>query len=312
MKNLYTIIHLIICLLPISTLAEDVEYFDIPQEAIPERLGIVDSLVELDQSPDRVSLLVEKGVGVVTEYDAWFIDYDQAVILPKSERMKFTSRFATGAAIDLPTTRKTLNYSFVLSDEELPLAATPVINSSIEAISDNTQLLGDLQLEVVDANKELLEQVSLIEQRELELETLRNKVSKISEVEGIVDLRMQLSELESFNIDDSKILSEQERLSQLISHARTLENPPGLTTLRKDLGEQLKEAAKVSSIAERLDSRKRKAAINRLKYKISLVRSARGVDISALSRQVITLRRKRKEVENKLGLNDTESEAFDF
>ena len=74
----------------------------------------------------------------------------------------------------------------------------------------------------------------------------------------------------------------------------------------------MRDAAKISSIAERLDSRKRRSAVKRLKAKISLVKSARGVDTAVLSREVVRLRRKRKQLENQLGLNDQAAAEFDF
>ena len=123
---------------------------------------------------------------------------------------------------------------------------------------------------------------------------------------------MKISKLDSFDLEDPKSVSEKSRLSDLIDLARRLPDPKNLIALRRDLGEQLRDAAKISSIAERLDSRKRRSAVKRLKAKISLVKSARGVDTAVLSREVVRLRRKRKQLENQLGLNDQAAAEFDF
>ena len=273
--------------------------FSLPAQAqpVPEGVGFIDELIALDITPEKVFSLVEIAPGEVERYPAKFLDYYETIRYPKV--VGDTNHWIVASPLTLPKETQSLTFTFFLIAEDGYFAGTPVVNRSLEQIIDERKPTSQLEEEVRQSRKKLLSQVKMLEGLDEELAELREKASKVVGIENIVDLNMELSELEGFS---SELESEKERLEELIKIGRKAKQPANLAQKRRELQAFLKEAAKVTAMADRLNKKKKNAALSTLRKNISLVKQTSGYNLQLLSQEVLKLRRQRRKLEAQLNL----------
>ena len=65
---------------------------------------------------------------------------------------------------------------------------------------------------------------------------------------------------------------------------------------------QLKAAAQATAMADRLQARKKQAAVSQLNQKLALIKQTSGDDPAQLAKQVLKVRAQRRALEQKLGI----------
>ena len=142
-----------------------------------------------------------------------------------------------------------------------------------------------------------------------DLSDLRRQASQISEINDIVNLKMRLNSLQSAFAAKER---QAERLRRLIDRGRQIEDPEGIDDRRLELSAALTEAAKVTAIADRLAKRQQDAARQTFLRKISVVQELDESNPEDLAREVLQLRKQRRELENRLGITPADGRNDDF
>lgn len=280
------------CLLPLSSLAED--YRD---ELIPEGIGFVDELISSDLNPSRVFGLVEIGPGEVARYPARFLDYHEVIKYPRSTDT--INHWIVASPLNIPAEKATLLFTFFLIEDKQTFAGTPVVGRSVAKVASESKAISQLEGDVTELRKKLVRQVAMLEGLDKELAELRKQASQIAGVEDIIGLKMELAELEGFSSEQE---SERGRVERLVKIGRKQSQPKKLRARRRELQGHLKEAAKVTAMADRLSARKRNAALGKLHSQIALVKGASSSNREILAQQALQLRKKRRALEAKLGV----------
>lgn len=298
----FSLIFVILCfLIALDAAAENgsIKYKD-------KEYTIVDELVESELYPEKVSILVEESLGMVRKYPAISVSYADALTMSKNEKFKHRHKWQLGGLYNLSPQIEEVSFSFILADQYSSFAATPIKKARKEDLKDNSLSIEEIKHETAMVQKELLKQVEELEKAEEELKSLEKKAKESRDIGNIVSLKMELEKLNTFS-GSSK--SEIDRLTSLIKTGRVWKDKSGLRANRKILQDQLRDAAEITSINLRLNKRKRKAAINQVKQKINLVKANKNVDTDELSKKLWKLKRKRKELESRLGLNEIGQEV---
>ena len=141
---------------------------------------------------------------------------------------------------------------------------------------------------------------------EKQLSQLREQASKIAEVDEIIDLKSELTNVRGF---DEQKSAEIERLRTLVAEGRDAADPKNLVSIRATLAENLAGIAKVTALSDRLSGRRREAAAASYRRKINLVRESEGIDPELLAQEALDLRRRRKELEARLSKGGAAAEA---
>ncbi len=263
----------------------------------PLEVAIIDQVIAVPFQPTRAFLLVEESLGQVRRLPAQVISGNrpEALLLGKD-------RYLAGAAISrtlLNQLPERLGFVFFLIGADSVVATTPVRYIDKESIVENSkrvELLED-RLQSFQAKLHLEEQK--LQMLEHEMRPLREEAAKIAGVDDIIDLKMELTRLKGFGEEN---VVEIERLKTLLELGRTMSDPPDIYQRKQKLSEHLREAAKATAMADRLNERRRAAAVSSLEKKIAMVRETKNYDREALAKQVLFLRAKRKQLEARLDI----------
>jgi len=192
---------------------------------------------------------------------------------------------------------------FLLFDANNNFYGTAVQTMSWEELRQNSESAEELQLKTEELTRR--KKITSVEATDMQqkLEGLRDEASKIAGVDEIIDLKMELVQLKGFGEEHAQEL---ERLRELVEYGRGLADPANIDQQRQELMSHLTEAAKVTSVAERLNSRRRQTAVATVQAKLNLIRRMRNVDSNALAKEALRLRAIRRQLEVRLGIAPTE------
>lgn len=121
------------------------------------------------------------------------------------------------------------------------------------------------------------------------------------------ELRETMEEKRTLKRSISEQQKEIARLELLLDQGRQIAAPENINEMRLTLAEHLRQAAQVTAAADRLSRRKTEVARNRLKAKLKLIEELRQEDPELLARKILTLREKRRELEQRLGKTPSRS-----
>lgn len=273
-------------------------------------VGLIDDILRLDFEPQIMYALYEDRPGHFVQYRAAASRIDDSSA--ESDESSLLGSFVLGAPIHLsPEENKAGKFKFILiaSGDNGALSYSPVQSWDHARLRENSKGLVALDLEVANAKTEL-EQLEQEQARaNKRINKLMAEASSIAGVDAIVELQMQYDSL--VGVEEEKD-TEVERIDRLIDNARELPDPDNINTLRSNLAQNLQAAAKVTALADRLDRRSRDAAVLKFKKKLQLVEEMKTADTKALAKEVLELRKKRRELENRLGKTSRDTMNRDF
>lgn len=285
---------------------------DTPRESVDlslkDKVGFVDQLVSVPFTPTKVFVIEEVGPGEVQRFPGYVVQAQGGAAQSAGNQ-----EVLVGARVplsNLGSDKQVFHFTFFLLDNVASFAATPVKRWSRKMLVDNSRPIDDLRVEVESVERKV--QVQKMEHQAIDerLKALRDRASLIADIDKIVDLKVELGRLKSY-VEDKSI--EQQRLKKLIDDSRkNSEMGSDIDVLRRDLSSDLQEAAQVTAMADRLNSRRRDAAVASMQKKIALIKEMKAVDPEALAKEALKLRARRKELETRLNVGSpvaTEDEA---
>jgi hypothetical protein len=290
---------------PHGTFAQSVSQDD--NKSIPEDVGIIDQIINVTFEPFAVFLLQETGLGYVRQYQAAAVE-----LIASGAQSAGSRQLIVGAPVVMEgqgNHDNILHFTFFMAGQNAAFAATEVKNWSVEQLRNGTINLHDLLGEI--AQLENILRVKRVENLNLEesLASLRKQASEIAEIGQIVKLKMELKTLSNAYKEKEE---EAERLRSQIDLGRQVQDPEGIDQYRLELSLHLQEAAKVTAIADRLSKRQQEAARQNFMRKIGMVKEMDTSDPRELAKEVLQLRKQRRELENRLGITSTDAYSDEF
>jgi hypothetical protein len=307
-KNWLRITALIMCMAvlePSSVFAQSAAQNN--NQPIPVDVGVIDQIINVTFEPFAVFLLLETGVGDIKQYQAAAVE-----LIALGAQSAGSRQLIVGAPVIMNgqgLEDNTFHFTFFMAGQNASFAATEVKNWSIEQLRKDTISLHDLLGEIAQLENKL--RVKRVENLNLEesLASLRKRASDIAEIGQIVKLKMELKALSNAYQEKQ---AEAERLKSLIDLGRQVRDPEGIDQYRLELSLHLQEAAKVTAIADRLSKRQQEAARQNFMRKIGMVKEMDTSDPAALAKEVLQLRKQRRELENRLGITSTDAYSDEF
>lgn len=288
-----------------------------PQAAIADTLELGSDFAVLDQivtgsfEPASLIVLQEVGLGNVRQYQAVGIPLEVDAVSAEQNPSAQAARRIIGAGVDLDSTSEDefFHFTFFMASEDSGFAATETKRWNYKELLENSPSLEELSKQMAALRHRLkIKRVTSIDLEE-KLEVLRRKASAIADVDGIIALKMEKASLA--NVESEKDV-EIARLRELSELGRSLPEPENINALRTALADDLRAAAKITSMADRLNRRKQQAAEQHLKNKLRLIKNMESVDPESLAQKILELRKTRRDYEIRLGLSSKESENRDF
>ncbi|MCB0323311.1 MAG: hypothetical protein KDD69_07035 [Bdellovibrionales bacterium] len=270
-------------------------------------VAIIDQLVSYEFDPVTVLVLRESASGRVEQFRA------EAVALDSVQAAEPTARsYLVGAPVPLvqsDSDQSNFHFTFFAASRDAAFAATAVKGWTRAELVENSPDAPELKRRIAAIEQELkILRVRAIDLEE-QLAELRGKAAKIANIEAIIELKAKIATRQSREED---LTEEMERLRALIETGRQLEDPPQVDEWRHELSEHLREAAKVTAVADRLNRRKREAALQSFLQKLNLVKEMQQADPEALAQEILALRKERRELERRLGITSGEAAVNDF
>lgn len=274
---------------------------------LPPSTGILDVLLESPFAPSTAFVLLETGPGDVRQYRA-------AYVSPQPDEIAQTpfSHWAFGAPIRIPgniSASSELNFTFFWANEA----------SNFKTSAVQTRRYADVKLASVSdtsLEKDLIELESEIKNKRIDLVKVRDEFDaslsgnpSAGLVEEIVRLRREQLLLERSLAEKNEQLK---RLEVLVNQGREVGEPENIDAITKELSVHLREAAQVTSMADRLNNRRKDAATAAFGRKLEAVKQMEAEDPEALAREVIALRKRRQELETRMGMTSARDAGEQF
>lgn len=265
--------------------------------AFAEPADLLDQVVSVSFEPKSVHALIAEKLGEVKQREA--------VAVRIGDGSTGVSELLVGSPLDR-TDNTELAYSFFLKSRDNSFAATPVrlrTQGQAQAIDAKA-----LQEESANSKNHLIDVRRNYETVSGELASLRSQAAKIVEIDDIIDLKSELSGLKGFGEQKS---AEKLRLQALIERGRKQSEPTEADERRQDLSDNLRDAARVTAMADRLRTQRKESAKATFQRKLALVREMSRYNPEELAREILKLRTKRKNLEANRG-SEPESAEDEF
>lgn len=286
-----------IALFAICTLVSLAHAQDSP--VIPTGHGVIDQLMNLKQAPHDSYILSEDSLGEITQYPT------QVEFLGNSEEQ---SIFILGSLVPNPE-RSSFHFSIFTKDLNENAHATRVSEWSSARLLANTPDELELRKLIDDTESRIKQEIGERDIVESKLDPLQTEISQVGMVKEITDMKLQLSAMDDFMADYETLKAE---LDTRLNRGRSLVDPKDIDEKRKTISEHLREAAQITSVADRLNRRREDAALQNFKRKLTAVKEMKNVNMQDLAQEVLRLRRKRRELESALNLNSTDFDNAEF
>lgn len=273
-------------------------------------IGIIDDTLVLDFEPTMLFALYQDKAGRLTQYRAAASLISTPSV--EAEKSSLFRSFVVGAPLHFSPEKESsspFRFIFVARGENKNLAHSPIQTWDAGRLRENSKGATALEMQIANAKTELAALEAEKEEVKKTVATLKSEASSIAGVDAIVELQMQYDSL--IGVEEEKD-TEVERITRLINHARELPEPANVDSLRSNLAQNLQAAAKVTALADRLERRSKDAAVQKFKKKVKLVREMENADTRALAQEVLELRKRRRELENRLGKTSQDSMDRDF
>lgn len=278
-----------------------------PMELLGKEVGIVEQIVTTTFKPLTVFVLKETNLGEVKQFHAEAVRFTQ-----QKDQQNDAEEIIVGAPVsvqDSALRESTFHFTFFIAGEDSAFAATEIKKWSEEDLKNSSVSLAQLSLGISELDEELKKKRVQSIDSQGKLAELRNKAYEIAQVNDIIKLKL---ELEHLGREKDRLATEAERLKALIEIGREQEDPQGVDEYRQQLALHLKEAAQVTALADRLNRRKREAALQNFKTKLKLVKEMDATNPQTLAQEILRLRKKRRELENRLGITSPDTFTDEF
>lgn len=260
------------------------------------QVAYIDHLTVEDSQPISAKVILEMGTGSVQILEA------QVTELPNTSRSLISAQTSSKGSSRAPSG----GVAFVTS----PLRESPEIEFwNPELILFNQISENSLQRDTLDLDQSIQKiRIKSVELQDL-ISAQETELIRKLEIPALRDVMEEQRELRR-SIDEQQ--REIARLETVIEDGRNLPTPENINSMRIELSEHLREAAKVTSVADRLTRRKLEAARLRLKEKLNMIEELKKQDPAALAREILKLRKERRELENRLGITSKDSAQDQF
>ena len=270
-------------------------------------VGVTEQIISLTFSPSTVFLLQETDLGTVRQHQALAVEFQTQ---PQSANE--TRRILAGTFVPIHSKElrdDSSHFTFFIAGEKSSFAATEIRLWTKEDLKENSLSPEAIQRAVFAIEKKLKKERILTAETRENLTLLRNRAAQIAQVDEIISLKIKAEALQRENESQAIEIA---RLKNLIDIGRNLEEPEEANEYQKELALHLKEAAQVTAVADRLNRRKREAALQNFTTKVNLVKEMDSVQPEALAQEILRLRKKRRELENRMGITPTDSYSDEF
>ena len=269
----------------------------------PPNVGILEQTISVPFEPVSLYALQEIAIGEIRQYRAVAAQLGDPAEAAQSVQLTVGAPVAKNADAD---EEGLFHFTFFLTDLNGQFAATEVKGWSWKRLAENTLPGTLLERNGAAYAQEITMQQAKNSEMEKQLSVMREQASKIAEVDEIIDLKSELTNVRGF---DEQKSAEIERLHTLVAEGRDAADPKNLVSIRATLAENLAGIAKVTALSDRLSGRRREAAAASYRRKINLVRESEGIDPELLAQEALDLRRRRKELEARLSKGGAAAEA---
>ncbi|MFN8389990.1 MAG: hypothetical protein U0136_06845 [Bdellovibrionota bacterium] len=270
--------------------------------------GIIEQTIAVPFRPVTVYALVSGADGSIQQYHAVAVP-----MAPGATEVEVGQTVTVGAVVPLPNTSAALegsfSFTFFLVNLNGEFAATEVQSWTYKMLAANNRSISELDQDRAQIEHDIPLQREENNKLEARLTQVREQASKIAGVDDILDLKTELANLKDF---DEKKFSDLERLHALYKAGSTVPDPKDVQDLRVKLLNQLRLAAQVTAEADRLGMSRQESALAEYKRKVDLVKSTAGEDPQALAKQILQLRKQRRELEGRLNLGAGGEQNGDF
>lgn len=271
----------------------------------PPNVGILEQTISVPFEPVSLYALQEIALGEIRQYRAVAAQLGDPTEAEATKSIQLTVGAPVAKAGDAGDA-SIFHFTFFLTDLNGQFAATEVKGWSWKRLAENTLPGSLLERNGAAYAQEIAMQQTRNSEMEKQLSQLREQASKIAEVDEIIDLKSELTNVRGF---DEQKSAEIERLRTLVAEGRDAADPKNLVSIRATLAENLAGIAKVTALSDRLSGRRREAAAASYRRKINLVRESEGIDPELLAQEALDLRRRRKELEARLSKGGAAAEA---
>ena len=290
--KIFGLLILVICL-EAKVSRANVEGF--VSEPLGAGIAVVDQVVELPFVPQEVFLLIS--TRKVRRFRGAVVSYTPIKQVPEGHQS-----FLAGGSFPFSasfTSPKGVYSSFVFIGPNKEIATSSAKYWSLNDLKQNSQTILSYSKNSKKLEHRIDTKVLELSALDRELQELRERASKLIDVDALVAAKMELEILRHQLEEKRNVVN---RLLSVVEIARELPETPELYSLQRELQTQLKDAAKVSALADRLNTRRRQAAVASFKSKVALVRKMREYEPEALAKRVLELRNRRAKLERQLGI----------
>jgi sulfur relay (sulfurtransferase) DsrC/TusE family protein len=259
--------------------------------------GIIDHEIESSTPPSISFIVLESSLGEVRQYSAASSEIE-------NDPNNLQRRFSLGGIIPIAPDKTKLNYCFFWADSQSNFNSSEIASLTTNELKDSLKSTEKLE-------NELAELKNTIQEKRLNLVTLKDEFQALFNTSPnsllIKEIQKLKQEKKLVSNEIERLKNYTENLERLLEKGRAGEESPNIETLHKNLSSHLKEAAQVTAVAERLSARRKQSAKIALEQKIKAVKEMQNEDPRLLAKEIIALRKKRNELENKLGTKRIET-----
>lgn len=271
--------------------------------------GFIYQLVSMSFFPSRVFLLQEIRPGEIRQYPAESMYAERESISSSKMRVFLAAQVPVPPEAEGAYLMPTFHVTFLMQGERDSFAAMPIKKWTLEKLRSNSQSAQVLSERNNRSKHQLEEEQAKLQEREEKLTLLHGRASQIAGIDEIIDLKMELARLRGFG---EEAVAERAQLQDLIEVGRKLKDPLDIDERRHELLIQLAETARVTALADRLNRRRRTAALANIQKKLAFIKETKDVDLEVLAKRASTLRLKRKQLERMLNVSSETGTAEDF
>jgi hypothetical protein len=262
--------------------------------------GVVEQTISVPFRPVSVFALLSSPSTHILQYHAVAVP-----MTPGATEVEVGQTVTVGATVPIPKNApadEAVYFTFFLVNLNGEFAATEVQSWTWGQLSQNNRSIDELNQDRAQIEHDIPLQREENNKLDARLTQLREQASKIAEVDGILDLKTELANLKDF---DERKVGDLERLKYLYHEGVSETDPTDDGDIRMNLLAQMRKAAQVTADADRLGMSRKETATNEFHRKLNLIRGVSDIDPQQLAKQILALRKQRRELESRLNMNST-------
>lgn len=213
-----------------------------------------------------------------------------------------TRRWAIGALLKVPSGKRSLIHSLLISGEKNVHAFLPPQGASIEDLQGNTlSSIEDLRQQLAAKSAILKSWRTQIGAQEESLRRLQADADLIGDIGRIVDVQDEIQRIES---EYENLGKDIDNLKNFFALAKNYPEPKNIVRRELELSTQLAELAAAARKVEASETLRRTEASLDTQRKLEMIEATRFDNQDQLQKQLVDLRRRRMELEKRYGSVD--------